>query len=158
MTIIFTWTELILKIGDRILDRFPATCKVRHELNGQRKKDQVVKTYPVTDNRKPYYPRQFPSGIFNIIGVEYTEDPEYGPVKIKTDASRDVFTWDLDEDGNYAEPSGFIQNDKAYWLHYTASKTTLGCIRIGSSTDALKLAGIIQKYLNRNAIVILEVL
>jgi hypothetical protein len=159
MTIIFTWTELILKIGDRILDRFPATCKVRTELNGQRKKNQIVKTFPIAGDREPYYPRQFPSGIFDITGVEYTKDPDYAPVKIKTDALREVFTWSLTRRGNYYyKPTGEMQIDSCYYLHYTKYKTTHGCIRLSTPEDALKLAGIIEKYIKRKAVIKLEVL
>ena len=144
MKLIFTWEEILVYFDHKPVERFPASCNVRNELNGKRKEDEVVFTYPVSDHRKPYYPRQFPSGIFRITGVEYTDDPEYAPVKIKTNATRDVFTWDLTVDGKYWQPTGRIQTDTAYWLHYTDSPTTLGCIRIGSKKDALDLARMID--------------
>ncbi len=136
--------------------RYPASCKVRQELNGQRAKSEVQ--YTVTKHPKPYYPRQFPSGIFNITEIMYTPDPEYAPVKIKTDATREVFTWDLDREGNYWKPTGETQIDTAYWLHYTDSSTTLGCIRIGSAKDAMSLAHILEVSLERGDSVRLEVL
>ena len=144
MKLIFTWKEILVYFDHKLVERFPASCKVRNELNGRRKEDEVVYTYPASGHRKPYYPRQFPSGIFRITGVEYTYDPEYAPVKIKTNATRDVFTWDLTVDGKYWQPTGRIQTDAAYWLHYTDSPTTLGCIRIGSKKDALDLARMID--------------
>lgn len=158
MKVIFTWSEIIILNGNVEIKRFPASCKVRTELNGQRKKSQVIYTIPESGHRKPYYPRQFPSGIFIITGVEYTDDPEYAPVKIKTTATREVFTWDLDRDGKYWTPTEETQIDTAYWLHYTDSKTTLGCIRIGSKEDALSLAGIIERSVEYGETVMLEVL
>ncbi len=157
MTIIFTWSELLFRVGTHIINRFPASCKVRTELNGQRKLDQIVKTYPISGEREPYYPRQFPSGIFNITEIEYTDNETYAPVKIKTDALREVFVWDLNKKGYY-KPSGEIQIDSGYYLHYTDSSTTLGCIRIATPEDALKIAGIVERYLDGNAPIKLEVL
>lgn len=156
MKVIFTWSELIVMNSNTEIARYKASCKVRQELNGQRKKDEVQ--YTVTKHPKPYYPRQFPSGIFKITEIEYTEDQEYAPVKIKTDATREVFTWDLDTGGNYWKPSGKTQIDTAYWLHYTDSSTTLGCIRIGLAKDAISLAHIIETTLEHGDSVLLEVL
>ena len=158
MKVIFTWSELIVLNGTTEVIRYPASCKVRTELNGQRRKDQTVLTVPTTGHPKPYYPRQFPSGIHEIIGIEYTEDEEYAPVKIKTTALREVFTWDLDREGKYWKPTGNTQEDTAYWLHYTKSNTTLGCIRIGSELDALSLAHLVEGALDKRETVLLEVL
>ena len=158
MKVIFTWSEIIILNGNVEIKRFPASCKVRTELNGQRKKNQLIYTLPKTGHPKPYYPRQFPSGIFHITDIEYTDDKEYAPVKIKTDATRKVFTWDLDREGNYWEPTGDIQIDTCYWLHFTNSKTTLGCIRINNIHDALSFAHIIEPVLKHGDTVMLEVL
>jgi hypothetical protein len=156
MKVIFTWSELIVMNSYTEIARYKANCKVRQELNGQRSKGEVQ--YTVTKHPKPYYPRQFPSGIFKITDIEYTDNIEYAPVKIKTNATREVFTWDLNRDGNYWKPTGKTQIDTAYWLHYTDSSTTLGCIRIGSAKDALSLAHIIEPFLENNDSVLLEVL
>jgi len=158
MKIIFTWKELIILNGKTEIARYPATCKVRNEINGQRKKDQVVYTIPSEGMPKPYYPRQFPSEIFEITNIEYTTDPVYAPVKIKTTATRKVFTWDLDVDGNYWKPTGKVQIDTAYWLHHTDSNTTLGCIRIVFEKDAISLTNIIERFLENGDKVYLEVL
>ena len=156
MKIIFTWKELIVMNGCTEIARYPASCKVRNEINGRRRKDEVQ--YTVTKHPKPYYPRQFPSGIFEITDVAYTPDPEYAPVKIKTSATREVFTWDLNQGGDYWKPTGKTQIDTAYWLHYTDINTTLGCIRIGSAKDAMSLAHIIERTLEHGDKVLLEVL
>ena len=159
MKIIFDWKNLIVKdeTGQSIT-QYPASCKVRNEINGQRKKNQVKYTLPETGESKPYYPRQFPSGIFEITEVMYTADPEYAPVKIKTTATREVFTWDLDREGDYWQPTGKTQTDTCYWLHYTDSSTTLGCIRIGNPQDAMSLAAIIEAELKNGNKIMLEVL
>lgn len=158
MKIIFTWKELILLNQNTEIARYPASCNVRTELNGQRSKDHVEYTLPMNGKPKPYYPRQFPSGIFEIIEIQRTDDPEYAPVKIKTTATREVFTWDLDREGLYWKPTGETQIDSAYWLHYTKSRTTLGCIRIGSIEDAISIANIIEPNLRIGDKVLLEVL
>ena len=156
MKIIFTWKELIVMNGCTEIARYQASCKVRNEINGRRKKSEVQ--YTVTKQPKPYYPRQYPSGIFDITDVMYTVDPEYAPVKIKTNATREVFTWDLNQDGEYWKPTGKTQIDTAYWMHYTDSSTTLGCIRIGSAKDAMSLAHTIERVLEHGDRVLLEVL
>ncbi len=158
MKIIFTWKELIVMNGNIEIARYKASCKVRNELNGQRNKDQVVYTVPAVGHPKPYYPRQFPSSIFEILSIEKTDDPEYAPVKIKTNATREVFTWDLNIKGDYWTPTGKTQVDTAYWLHYTDSNTTLGCIRIDNKQDAIHLSNIIEPVLDHGDNVYLEVL
>ena len=119
MNITFDWKQLVIKNEVIPIIKFPATCRVRNEINGHRSLDQVVYTLPESGKPKPYYPRPFPSGIFKIIDIEYTDDLEYAPVKIKTNATREVFTWDLDKEGNYWKPTGKTQIDTCYWLHFT---------------------------------------
>ena len=158
MKVIFTWKELIIMNGVTEIDRFSASCNVRNELNGKRGKNEVQYTVPILGHPKPYYPRAFPGGMFRITDIEYTKDPEYAPVKIKTTATREVFTWDLDRNGNYWKPTGKTQIDSAYWLHYTKYKTTLGCIRIDDLNDALPFAQILEPVLEHGEEILLEVL
>ena len=158
MKVIFTWSKLLILNGKTRIAGYPASCRVRNEINGRRKLDEVVYTVPITGKPKPYHPRQFPSGIFEITGIEYTNDSEYAPVKIKTTATREVFTWDLDVNGKYWEPTGKTQIDSCYWLHFTNSPTTLGCIKINDIHDALSFANIIEPVLNHGDKIYLEVL
>lgn len=161
MKIIFTWKELIVRNGLRDIARFPASCNVRHELNGRRllhNTADVVMTFPKAGERRPYMPRQFPSGIFEITKVEWTDDPEYAPVKIRTTATRDVFVWDLDYSGGYDKPTEKVQTDSQYHIHYTDSRTTLGCIRCNDRNDMISLAKIIEPVLVAGEPVFLEVL
>ena len=163
MKVIFTWKELIVFNGITEITKYPATCKVRHELNGQRKINQVI--YTVNKKPKPYYPRQFPSGIHKITDIEWTEKgtkryEEFGPVIIKTDAVREVFTWDLDRDGNYWKPTGKTQIDTGYYIHHTHKySTTYGCIRAGNTeSEMIHLARTIEPILDHGDNVYLEVL
>ncbi len=163
MKVIFTWKELIILNGITEIARYPASCNVRNELNGKRAKDQVI--YTVHKRPKPYYPRQFPSGIHRITGIEWVEKgttryEEFGPVIIKTDATRLIFTWDLDRDGKYWKPTGKTQVDTGYYIHHTHTYlTTLGCIRGGNTeSEIIHMARIIEPVLEHEDNIFLEVL
>lgn len=113
---------------------YKATNPVRNQLNGERDAGQTVKTYPIDGPQKWYDPRKFPTGLWEITGVEWTDHDEYAPVKIKTDATRRVMTND-----------GTIQTDSCYYLHYCGiSQTTLGCIRIDSKADAIEIGKFVE--------------
>ena len=163
MKVIFTWSELIILNSTTMIARYSASCKVRNELNGQRKTSQVV--YTVTKKPKPYYPRQFPSGIHTITAIEWVEKgtkryERFGPVIIKTDATRKIFTWDLDLEGDYWKPTGGIQIDTGYYIHHTHKYLkTLGCIRGGNTeSEMIQIARIIEPVLENGDSVLLEVL
>lgn len=139
---------------------YTATCDVRNEINGRRSPHQVVKTYPITSSlgRKPYMPRRFPTGLWKIKKPIWTDDIDYWPVKIPTDAVQRVLTWGLDGDKRYTVPDGGHQDDAFYHLHFAKnSKTTLGCIRLASDTDARLIAKLVEWYLEKEQEVWLEV-
>ena len=73
----FIHTENKLFVGDK---EYRATCDVRNELNGRRNKSEIVKTFPLGVSREPYYPRKFPTGIWELKKPIWTTDPEYAPV------------------------------------------------------------------------------
>ena len=138
---------------------FPITNEVRALRNGRRASCEVIRTIP--DNL-PYDPKPFPKGLWNITGIEWQKEKgfdlkTYGPVKIRTDAWQPVFVWDLDKDGDYLRETVRQVRDEAYLLHYSASGTTLGCIRLASPDDAETLARIIQRFLDQKEAVQLEV-
>jgi hypothetical protein len=138
---------------------YRATCPVRNELNGERGADQIVKTYPITSSlgRLPYQPRKFPTGLWLVKRPIWTEDIEYAPVKIPTDAIRCVLTWSVG-DGKYKEAVSH-QDDSYYHLHYSStSRTTLGCIRLDSAEDAIEIAREVLKYQKAGEEVWLEVI
>jgi hypothetical protein len=135
-----------------------ADCTVRNELNGYRAVNEVVKTMPLSGQPEPYYPRQFPTGVWPVFQPEYTDDPEFAPVKIPTGAKQRVFTWKTGKDGKYSTPTGEAQEDYFYHIHYSQYKTTLGCIRLNSGTDAVNIAMVITEAFSRGEKVWLEVL
>ena len=159
--IIFTWRELLVDDDGIIVARFPASCVVRNELNGKRSLSDphdVVKTFPVKGPRRPYMPRQFPSGIYLITNIERTNDVEFAPYKIKTTATREVFTWTLNKNGAYSHAEENTQIDSQYHIHYTASRTTLGCIRVNKEEDVITLAELLIAYKEEGFGIFLEVL
>ena len=138
---------------------FPVSCKVRTIRDGTRKSYEVIRSIP--DNL-PYDPQPFPKGLWDITGIERQKekgfDPgTYGPVKIRTNAWQAVNVWELDNDGDYFRETHRQVKDYAYLLHYSASATTLGCIRLASPKDAETIAGVIQQALGRGESVQLEV-
>lgn len=152
----FIHSENTLHVGSKI---YKATCKVRNELNTWRKKDQVVKTYPLGNfERQPYYPRKFPTGLWRIKKPVWTDNSDYAPVKIPTDAFRCVLLWDTDSNG-YVKQNGNHHTDAFYHLHYARySTTTLGCIRLDSDKDALEIAETIEYEMNNDVEVWIEVI
>lgn len=132
------------------------SCRVRTLANGQRKKavKDVVRTIP---QGIPYDPVTFPVGLWNITAVEWRKDKgfnawEYGDVKIRTDAFAMAETWMLDYDGNYDKPTGNKIRDEGYLLHYSSSRTTLGCIRFDSQEDANEIGRYIEQLLPKHKV------
>ena len=138
---------------------FLITNKVRSLRNGARASYEVIRSIP--DNL-PYDPQPFPTGLWNVTGVEWQKEKRfdldtYGPVKIRTDAWRLVNVWELDKDGDYLKETVRQVRDEAYLLHYSDSSTTLGCIRLASPADAEALAMLVQRLLGSGEAVQLEV-
>jgi hypothetical protein len=137
---------------------FSVSNQLRTVRDGTRPAYDVVRTIP--DNL-PYDPQPFPKGLWKITGIEWQKERgfnpnTYGPVKIQTDAWQMVNVWDLDAEGDYKRETGQRVRDACYWLHYSASRTTLGCIRLGSEADAVDIAKIIGRALGQEE-VLLEV-
>ena len=137
---------------------FLVTNKIRNELNGQRKlhdPKEVVKAIVRGTYAGPYMPRPFPKGKWNITQIEYTNDPEFAPVKIKTDAHQLVQLWALDDKGGYDHGLTVLVDDSGYYLHWSEfSHTTLGCGRVGNNTSrqVIALAYIIETKLCTEAV------
>ena len=127
----------------------PATCIVRNELNGWRKRDQVVMTMgQTTPPGLAYYPRQFPPGEWEIVReVAMPQDSEYWPVWIDTAARQRLREWET-ERGEYYRPVMRWFEGRGYGIHHARyekngemvrSNTTLGCINIESPDDARRI-------------------
>jgi hypothetical protein len=133
---------------------FSISNQVRSLWDGTRRSYEVIRSIP--DNL-PYDPMHFPRGLWQVTGVEWQKercfDPRtYGPVKIRTDAWQWVKVWDLDMEGDYLRETDQQARDTCYWLHYSDSKTTLGCIRLASPEDAASLAMVVARALEREPV------
>ena len=143
---------------------FLITCDVRNEMNGRRRlheKKEVVNVVTASGKYgKPYMPRRFPAGMWEIYAVEETGNPVFAPFKIKTTAHQLVETWELDKGGGYDRKSGGLADDYGYFLHWSAgSNTTLGCGRVGSNTpyQVVLLAELIRASWQEGETVFLKV-
>lgn len=150
MKLHFSKSNQILQCNSRSI---PAWCKVRNELNGLRKVDEVVFTEPV---EHPYYPRRFPSGTWNISRPERRDNPYLFPFFIPTDAWQMVELWSV-KDGKYCKRTGAQYRDAGYGIHFSTSMTTLGCIRIGSQKDLEWMVEQITEAIDTDEKVMIEV-
>jgi hypothetical protein len=148
---------LVLNVNDGT--RYSASCNVRTLRDKTRMVDEVIRSVP---GGRPYDPRPFPQGLWRVTGVIWQKDAgfsaaTYGPVKILTNAWQMVEVWRLDQYGDYLRETDELVRDEGYWLHYSESKTTLGCIRLYSPQDAVALARAIETVLRRGEVVGLDV-
>lgn len=133
---------------------WPADCNVRNELDDSRKLgDRTQVVYAMTGNRYdkiPYMPRRFPEGIFNIVSVieKPPEDTYKWPFFISTDAWQVVTAWSLEGGGGYLRPTNKKVIDYGYGIHFSSSKTTLGCIRIINEIDLRFCVNLLQKEID----------
>jgi len=128
---------------------------VRNELNKLRKPDQVVKTTP---DGLPYYPRQFPVGLW-VVDRPVPKDPSDDylyPFFIPTLAKQMVDVWST-LNGKYAEKTGKQVMDYGYGIHYSESNTTLGCLKVINKSDLVWLVGRINEELDHGNSVTMEV-
>ena len=131
------------------------SCIVRNEVNGWRKKHEVIKSIP---SNKPIQPRQFPKGEWNILRPVTREDPYLAPFFIPTDAFQFLPIWELDSNGHYSKPTDEMVKDKGYGLHTSTSNTTQGCIKILKLDDLLWfVTNIINALDNKNTVSLLVV-
>lgn len=132
---------------------------VRNELNGRRalhKRSEVVRTMP--EPGEPYMPRPFPLGTWVVSKPELRSDEYKRPVYIPTNACQEVALWDLDDDGGYDHESIERVVDYGYGLHWSeTSSTTLGCGRVATRKQVVRLAAIINLALTAGEEVLLEV-
>ena len=131
-------------IGENNIRDIPADCDVRNEVNGRRRlHDPKQVRYAMTHDSKntyPVMPRVMPSGEWKVSYPRERPDNKYlAPYYIPTDAEQYLEIWELDQDGGYAKATGKKVLDIGYGLHFSTSKTTVGCIRIFSKSDLLWL-------------------
>lgn len=131
------------------------SCVVRNEVNGWRKKNEVIVSIP---ENKPIMPRQFPKGEWIVSMPVPRKDPYLAPFFIPTNAFQFLPIWSLDNKKNYDKPTDILTKDIGYGLHYSTSNTTQGCIRILKQDDLLWLVtNIIDALNNENTVSLLVV-
>jgi hypothetical protein len=133
---------------------FPAGNRVRSLRDGTRRSCEVIRSIP---DAFPYDPLPFPKGLWQVTGIDWQKDKgfdcrAYGPVKIRTDAWQWVHAWELDADGDYLRETAQLVKDTCYWLHYSPSPTTLGCIRLAKAEDAVTIGRILEKALKEGPV------
>lgn len=151
--ITFTGKE-IRGLGDPI----PATCIVRNEVNGWRKRDQIVRTTRGTAPWAPgvaYQPRPFPPGTWRVNGVyKMAQDSVFWPYFINTEAVQTLNQWSTRFNAELARTEYHKRLDVefeglGYGIHHARynngtglvrSRTTLGCINITDPADVVRLA------------------
>jgi hypothetical protein len=139
-------------------EKFKVTSIVRNELDGSRalhSKAQVIMHTPGPDGgpRYPYMPRPFPKGEWHITKIYETDNENYKPVIIETDAHQSLPVWALDSKGGYDHETDKLVDDWGYWLHHAwvlargvwvASRTTHGCGNIIKEEDAPTLKDLLM--------------
>lgn len=131
------------------------TCIVRNDENKRRKgPDDVLferggHIVGHDDGGRPYQPRRFPKGSWEITDVIWPElNSVYWPVILKTEANQPLQYWKLDNQGRYKEPAGDTFNGYGYWIHHARyrhngelidSSTTYGCLNVLSVEDMIWL-------------------
>lgn len=143
----------------------PISCNIRNLENGLRKMDQVVWSENEDGSTGvPYSPQLFPQGIWGV-GVPHLVDPKKDPSGyqqpyfIPTDAHCLVDVWTaVDGDGwSYKEKTSEKVMDWGYGLHFSLSRTTLGCLKVENKDKLLWLCEEIRKVMKAGDRVILEV-
>lgn len=140
-------------IGDNIKD-IPADCDVRNELNVRRAlhdPSQVI--YAMTADpytKYPVMPRTFPEGAWNVYKPRARTNPYLAPFYIPTDAEQYLDVWALDENGGYDHVTSKCVLDIGYGMHFSSSRTTVGCIRTHEESDLRWLVSIISERLAHN--------
>jgi len=129
------------------------SCEVKTLVEGTRPRWMIVRTMP---GDKPYDPRPFPKGTWSVGKPRARVDPYKRPFFIPTDAWQDVEVWEV-EDRAYVKPSGEVDRDTGYGLHFSESRTTLGCIKIESERDLVWIVDHVEKALREGESVEMEV-
>lgn len=149
--------------------RFDATCVVRNDKgegrNERRLGDPREVVYAMDGdryNRRPYMPQKFPRGVWHIkqpYAVKPT-DPEHeykGDWIIPTNAWQMVQVWELDSGGGYYRPTDEWVKDWGYALHFSLSRTTLGCIKIVKQPGLMQMKIMVENALMHSEAVLIEI-
>ncbi len=138
--------------GSRTVEAF---SDVRNELNGKRPDpsrlpDEVRGITKARTHGPVVMPRPYPTGSWEIYGVELSADKWTSPAKILTRANQWLDTWSVDPiTGQYTQKSGAQFSDWCYWIHYAnRSHWTDGCIGVASLADFKEFWRMVQNALD----------
>ena len=109
------------------------------------------------DYKRPVMPGHFPKGHWKITSLEYTDNPTFAPVKIKTSAHQPLKVWTIDPDGSYGHETEETVEDWAYYFHASWSRTSQGCGILETQKAALKLAKQCETAFVKGETIFLEV-
>ena len=141
-----------------------ASCVVRNELGKDRDErilhvpSEVV--YAITGNRYdkiPYMPRRFPVGRWEVFTPQARTSKYLAPFFIPTNAKQFCDVWELDAAGGYKAVTHAKVLDHGYGLHFSKSRTTLGCVKIHDVNQLIDLCGLIKDAIQWDEKVFLEV-
>jgi hypothetical protein len=142
------------------LGNIPADSVVRNEENGRRllhNNSQVIRAMTEDPYHKPpVMPRSFPNGLWTIYEPQPRTSRYLRPWFIPTDAFRELPVWKLDIHGGYDKETEETVTDIGYGIHYSSSRTTVGCIRVADLKDLNRLVECIFSYKKRNESVFIE--
>lgn len=141
---------------------FKVNNKVRTNKDGTRSLDKKAElVFPIIkgeyDYKRPVMPGHFPKGHWFITSLEYTTDPTFAPVKIKTSAHQQLKVWTIDPDGSYGHETEELVDDWAYYFHASWSKTSQGCGIFDTQKAALKFAKLCECAFSKGEKIYLEV-
>ena len=129
------------------------SCEVKTLRDGTRPKWMIVRTMP---GDLPYDPREFPKGVWEVGKPRSRTDPYKRPYFIPTNATQEVEVW-ATEDRAYTKPTGETDRDEGYGIHFSESRTTLGCVKVESERDLLWVVDHVEKALKGGESVEMEV-
>lgn len=152
MNIAFYPEDRILEVSyNETVRDIMADCVVRNELNGRRHlhdASQVVRAMCEDPyNKPPVMPRTFPNGTWEVSKPRSRTNPYLAPYYIPTDAEQYLDVWALDEEGGYDHATPDRVLDIGYGVHFSTSRTTVGCIRVYEESDLLWLVHTINERL-----------
>lgn len=101
------------------------------------------KNVPVEYNGYYYFPEQFPNGTWEVESSKKDGAKYIGPIKIPTNAMREVPTYELGPIPDTWVATGQTVKDEGYLLHSGEGNTTWGCIKL-SDNDISEIAGYVD--------------
>ena len=136
---------------------YPGSCLVRTVENGLRPLHNPSQVYYSMNadgsQGKPIQPGIFPSGLWQVEGVQEMADPTgvYGPVVIRLNTQLVRNVWALDAQGGYDHETPEQIMDWFYQIHFCPQKYGIysdGCEHLLAEADQIALANAVKAVLD----------